>query len=377
MLRSSRGLLILVSIVIAGIAAACAAEEPTPTPVPATPTRVATTTTTPKPLPTPAPTATPTGTTAATDTATPTPAPTATPTAVPTPIATITSSVAPTPTVEPTPLPPIKRFVLHSDLPPDQQAIIVDGVETVSQFFDKTFGRTFQRVSVFAFVDPKMVAEAYMNWGGIPPPIPDYLIERYQKGVIEAGYEAIFIPGGARKFGQSPEADLKTLSHELFHVLQNDLFGRELANQIPRSSREQVRASGPTWLFEGAADLVAWKVVSDSGLKHWSEIKAIQTSGSNSFSQSLQSIETNAVFYNVAGRYSAGESYSVGFTAVDFLLNAAFGTTTPESLQSLVNFWQAVGRGTPWSLAFESVFGMTVEQFYVRVDEAKIFLPAK
>lgn len=46
----------------------------------------------------------------------------------------------------------------------------------------------------------------------------------------------------------------------------------------------------------------------------------------------------------------------------------------PQGVKSLVDFWAAIGNGVEWHRAFQTAFGMSVEQYYAAFDAFRALL---
>ena len=134
-----------------------------------------------------------------------------------------------------------------------------------------------------------------------------------------------------------------TYPHEYFHVLQDALARR---------------GSGPAWLVEGSA---SWAAVIYRGVTSREltlperldlELGSSISSTIRADLPALMDLERGVTFYSYGG---AG--YHLGFVAADWLVDHS-------SEQALFDFYSALGPGRSWRRAFESAFGVAVDDFY-------------
>lgn len=114
----------------------------------------------------------------------------------------------------------------------------------------------------------------------------------------------------------------------------------------------QVRASGPVWLDEGAPEMVGYHVASDRGLTTYGTALATQISRAKQISAPLSSLQT----YDDQNIPSV---YSLFHVAADHLV-----TIAPAGLRSLTTYYDAIGNGVAWPDAFVAAFGMSIDAYY-------------
>ena len=123
-------------------------------------------------------------------------------------------------------------------------------------------------------------------------------------------------------------------------------------------TRYIVRPTGPTWLMEGAAIFQSLRGRNKAGLSPTYEQsrEGWFVPEARSVDTSLEEMETNAGLQAVSGGYRY----------------AMMGTELLASLtgeKALITYWTLIGPETPWQEAFQSAFGMTIEEFYVLFEE--------
>jgi hypothetical protein len=125
------------------------------------------------------------------------------------------------------------------------------------------------------------------------------------------------------------------------------------ARQRGHTPFDQLRPCGPTWLIEGAAETLGYRVAAARGLIDLTSFEQFDlTIRVRGTSLTLTSLET------YAGQ-SQPHAWETMHLAAVHLANIA-----PKGVQSFVDFWNAIGAGKPWRQAFQSAFGMSVEAYY-------------
>jgi hypothetical protein len=158
----------------------------------------------------------------------------------------------------------------------------------------------------------------------------------------------MFVYLGSPSWAESPHfTRVKIVAHEAFHLLQGDLAGPAAL----ASGLTDVPAAGPRWLSEGAAEYVAFRVVSEHGLASFDEAKARWISVAKTVSAPLSSLEVATGFRGASGRY-------------ELTPLAASRLVESRGEAPFLAYWQAIGGGTHWQAAFTTAFGRTVQAFY-------------
>lgn len=296
MTRASRhGLLTIAAIaMMAAIIACSSADEPGSTP---TPSPSASDTATPDATATPRATTTPGSGTATPSTATP--SPTASPAAISTPT--------------PTPTPEAIAYNVDDDVDQADFHAIALGVELAEDFMRRA-GRGAVERTVFVRITTTNECAHGVSARG-------YVI---CANVDNAGWRAL-------DFG----ARVKVAAHEYYHVLQHELGCYDV----------------PQWLFEGSAEYMAFRVMTDAGFLE------PQAATLASIQRVLAVFGSPPALINDTSRRSAGlDQYAYWGLAVDQLLLV-------PGIGALRNFCADVGAGTGWEQAFLTAFGRTPSQF--------------
>jgi hypothetical protein len=156
-----------------------------------------------------------------------------------------------------------------------------------------------------------------------------------------AGHGIVFNTGSTVWSTTSPLQKVKIAVHEYFHVLE-----QELATQGRPYS----------WMFEGAAEFVAYQAVIDLGLITKEEVVAAHefNLAHSPGRPELQAMETSVP-------PNAGAVYSQWYLAVDLL-------TEQTGPASIVEYFRLMGGGISSADAIEHAFGITSSDFYAQFE---------
>jgi hypothetical protein len=269
---------------------------------------------------------------------------------VPPPVSATTTTATTT-----TALPPVatqETFVFDAQMPAAAQDEIRGDVQFAAQDEARLLGIEITTVSVFASTSPDWLADHECRFNGHNDDgCLQSVRQRWASGSTTAvgGTGAIFLYWASPGWGFGAGENQKIIAHELFHVFQYQLD--KLVNNGATPSN-QVRASGPVWLDEGAPELVGYHVSSDRGLTTYGTVLANQIVRTKQISAALSSLQTYDD-QNIPG------VYSLFHVAADHLV-----TITPAGLAALSTYYNAIGNGVAWPDAFAGAFGMTVDAYY-------------
>ena len=331
-----------------------------------TPTATATATLAPTatfaPTPTFTPTATATLTPTPTETATPTPTATATATPTPTltPTATATSTPTPTPTATPTPvavsdLPGYLNLEVGNGVTDEDLQPLLRGLLTMHQYLT-TLGvaepKRSYTVNVYRNRND-LVDFLENNVRDVERKVPDraeligWLVEDLNyNGYIHTndaslGARLVVFLGSSRYSGSDSDALLKSGAQMLHRTMVPVWHG-----------------NNPAWMRYGSAELhenlslLEAGLISDELARHQ---RRVYVSDVNVNYNSLASLETQHDFE------SAADTDAYSFLAAELLASRA-------GLDALFRFFEKLQLGRSWKNIFTSVFGMTVNEFYVLFD---------
>lgn len=271
----------------------------------------------------------------------------------PAPIFGTLTSTSPAATVRPptlvpafSPTPVGVAFKFDEGVPQAERDTIQNAITLASRQFGDA-----GPLAVFAYANFDALTEEYLRYNKRSPTDPNFIFFRdYLKNDIwrAAAYEnAIWVWVSDKWKPLTLEEKTMTLLHEYFHVMQFWL------------AKRRVSASGPVWLSEGAAMTQGLKASASIGLTNLDQERAERTLQTRGIVHSLRAFETmesiEAIDSNIP--------YSLGFRAVEFLVSNYGGDG------ALRNFWDAQGKGATWQTAFQSSFGIALNDFYSKFEE--------
>ena len=335
------------------VSSGCGNTEKTPQQITPEPTPMSTPISLPNPTEIPTPTLSPTKVQ---------PAPTASafePTSTPFPIS--VSSPAPEPTTKASlPTPEVNRdttkFVFGEGVTPEQQKEIRDGINMARDWLYAKVGITINDVSVFAFANSTQLVDQYIARTIYPRPRDE--VQRQLAGATAfVGEKKDMLintssPGWTSSSpiigGPVAEGRLHTLVHEWLHIFQREAGG--------------YNGPFPHWLNEGGAHYVAARTLADNNVYPYARIREGHLGEAAKVREDLKSMESAQGFYGAGSPYA--DEYSLGFLATEFLVNGL----PNEGIPAITKFWQEIGKGVPWSTAFQASFGKTPDQFYYEFE---------
>ena len=138
-----------------------------------------------------------------------------------------------------------------------------------------------------------------------------------------------------------------TAAHELSHVYQYTLQNHGRFD----TTHSEVRVIGPAWLQEGVANFHGMSAVARAGVRSYELRRQDYVKQARRVDVTLKETET----YN--GLRGGPGRYDMAALAAEFL-------AAESSEAALIEFWTLIGPGTTWQQAFETAFGMTIDEFY-------------
>lgn len=375
-------------------------EAATPAPTAPPPTDVRQQTTAPAPVPpTAAPTtasapsaATPAPTATATPNLTPTPTlekglQTPVPTAMPTLQSTATPMPEPTPAVAPTPTPtpapeptatPTPTPVILTDTAgvrefqdPDVPYLRWEvGPEVPdSYFYNLREGVivTRQYLTSLGLSELEGQVSFYLYWDIVPAMARVYGlseedIRRRFEGIGHFGSEVLIREGSSVVFkdiselagSPSSTALAHSGAHSLSHSYQH-LLPEEGRWQHDHMTLEDHHV-GPAWLIEGGAEFQSLRAMAKGAVIRYDQRRQQYGARAGTVEAPLQNLETYDVLLPTP------HSYSLGTMAVELLASHA-------GEETVVSYWTLLGSETTWREAFETAFGLTIDEFYPLFEE--------
>ena len=145
---------------------------------------------------------------------------------------------------------------------------------------------------------------------------------------------------------------MRIAAHELSHVHQYTLQG----NGRFSYTHSEVRVIGPAWLQEGGAEFHAMAALAKAGVWPYEQRHQHYANEAREVDVSLKEMEIYDVLLGGPGRF--------GLAAMGAELLAA-----KAGEEALITYWTLVRPGTTWQEAFETAFGMTIDEFYPLFEE--------
>ena len=246
-------------------------------------------------------------------------------------------------------------FTFGPNVPADQQQFVRDTIASGHEFFQSRLGTTVAgTTNVFVFDDIELLVDAYMAFHNIPASRRPEIVELWTNSTAISGFVNIFIFTQGQLWNTDPSGvglrngRAHIILHEYAHVLEFDLVG----SQLGCCPIDQVPAIGPQWLVEGAAEYLSFNLfLGDQGVIDFRFTLRGQKDAAKSVSAPLRDLETRT------GLLSEDGAFILAIVAVDFAVLL-------KELRALVDFWQAIGDGASWQTAFESSFGLSIDDFY-------------
>ena len=318
-------------------------------------------TTVPEPLqinsPTPQPTNTPI------PTATYTPVPTDTPIPTPTYTPTVTSTPANTPT--PTPLPASPTFIkwmIADGVRPQEVRAAKDGAQAMYDLaIHLGLPQPTEEIRVYLDYDIQRLARSFVNETGVSltDAIDTFENERVG-GLASSTSNSAYVKTKPPSESISPsnlEWVAEATAHEITHVAyQRMLLGLDTN---PAWFQEN-RADSPDWLTEGMADLysvIATDLISQ--IPYYLDRSELAVSSAE-LGFPLTAIEDVDLEDSEDGIWIC--QYDCGFIAVELLASHV-------GLTGLSNYYTMRRPASSWQYAFQTTFGMTVDEFYTLFEE--------
>ena len=285
-----------------------------------------------------------------------TPEPTATrPAVTPPPIVSATPRPSATtragaPVATPT---PTTLFEYGNLVPSDDKALIEAGVSIAQRYLDATVGIEAPRVTVYAYVDLQNLDapwETIASQSGIPP---DALIQGLNVFVGETFPEAIFINVASPRWKDLPTLErVRLAAHEYVHAIQLDLMGAGKTRRFFNSVGQPETTAGPLWLIEGSAEYLSWLAVQSTGLLSLDHYLATTTA---------DRLDPRGLASFGAFQVEGPDGYVSALRTTLFLAGDA-------GEQRIFDYFEALGDGDSWEVAFRLTFGRDIDTFYREYD---------
>jgi hypothetical protein len=239
------------------------------------------------------------------------------------------------------------RFVVGSGVDANAVELVRRAIAVANGYFRAGLGRELSPTfTVYLFADLEGIAAAYAQATGNSL---EHARRVWATSSAVAQSSGLFIHLSSQGWAGSPETTrIKITAHEAFHLLQGELAGPAALN----SGETDVPVAGPRWLSEGAAELVAHRVLAENRLAAFDATRRRWVSVTKTVAAPLASAEI-ATGFGALG----GAAYELAPLAAERLIEGI-------GERAFVAYWDAIGRGTPWRAAFEAAFRRSVDAFY-------------
>ena len=138
-------------------------------------------------------------------------------------------------------------------------------------------------------------------------------------------------------------------AHELSHVYQYTLQNHGRFD----NTHSEVRVIGPAWMQEGFAEFHGMAALAHGGIRPYEQRRQEYLGRALRVDVSLKETETYDGLLAGNGRF-------------DLAALAAELLASQSSERALIRYWTLLGPDTTWQQAFQTAFGMTIDDFYTR-----------
>ncbi|MBI3536279.1 MAG: hypothetical protein HY070_01755 [Chloroflexi bacterium] len=248
----------------------------------------------------------------------------------------LTRTPTPTKTATPTLLPPPSNvtFLFGEEVLPAEREIVQNGIAIASQYFGDAGPLT-----VDVDTNRSVLQNRYPN---LPTDFSAGSVGGRGPGVIA------ILASSSDWQNMASIRKLSVLSHEYFHVLQNRL--EKDARFKPRNAG--IPPDGPIWLREGSAEYYGFRSVASYGLVEFASARLERIARSKGINNTLSELETS----------QSALVFTLGFLAAEFL-------EVKSGSQSLLKYYETIGTGVEWQVAFQNVFGVSIAAFYRQFED--------
>lgn len=176
-------------------------------------------------------------------------------------------------------------------------------------------------------------------------------LQSFQQWIYgEATYRGIYYNLSNREYNNRADTTvrqnrIRSINHELFHILQYELVGTRSRNCcVP----DRVPSVGPIWLMEGSASYFA-RVIGGERINDYIRFSRGQVR--NLGGRNLDFLEIRR------GMNEIQNGYEISAYATHLLVEQ-------NGANSVIQFYQLLGQTGNWQSSFEAAFGQTPQQFY-------------
>jgi hypothetical protein len=212
-------------------------------------------------------------------------------------------------------------------------------------------GRNVPAFNVWGYNDSEALARAFLEKSGEVATLEESRA-LWAGLVAHAGSSGLWV--GPLWFSSSADVGnaTKILAKEEFNILLYSLAGPTSLN----SGDDEVPRAGPRWLSEGTSESTAYLATANAGLVNMSAVRAEWVRRTKSSPVTLERLAIRR------GRLEAGSNaWGIMPLAVELLVG-------PGGTSKVLPYFEAIGRGEPWQVAFATVFGKSVDAFYTEFE---------
>jgi hypothetical protein len=250
-----------------------------------------------------------------------------------------------------------ETFTFGPGMSASDQQLIEGDIAFAAEDENRLVGLALDKVRVFASTDANWLAAQQCGFNGYGGDCVSATARFYASGnsTAQGGPgAAVFLYWASSSWQGGAAATQKIIAHELFHVLQYQADHLVHAAETPF---DQVRATGPVWLDEGAPELIGFHVMADRQLGSYAGNLAGLIAAAKRIGAPLNELDR-------LSRTNIPGVYSLFAVAVDHLVNVV-----PAGVPAVAAYYRALGAGALWPDAFNQTFGMSVADYYAAFSD--------
>ena len=260
---------------------------------------------------------------------------------------------------------PSARFEFGPDMSSESRALVVDWVTVAGYAQLQMLGRTISDFEVEVSGDLAWVSAQECEKLGVVTGCEANTLRLFSTGGAWAGCTGTTahrcsVTVNWQKYAPTSPASrvfaFKTFAHEMHHVFQYQTHRQDDGG----TPLNQVRPTGPVWLIEGAAEVVAHHVLDQVGEQSLATTRKTWAASTRKITKPLSQLET---YLDLVGLVNPYDMYGL---AVDSLVSRS-----GRGPQSLVEYYRLLGEGVTWQSAFEQSFGQAVGDFYAYFESVR------
>jgi hypothetical protein len=272
----------------------------------------------------------------------------------------------PPPPPPPPPAPPLggpgapAAYVFGPEVSALDRARLQRGLDVAARYFRSVLGRELPSFTVWAHNDLEGIVRSYAE--NAPAPA-DYARQLWTGGQVGHGrkgklfFGPNYFGGGRPDLGVAFFGALQIAGHEAAHLFQYDLINGD--EKLGAPSLDQVPVAGPWWLEEGMPTYLSDLAVVREGLVPLRDLQA----------QWRRSARlTGATLADLSARRAEQRWGTDARHAATLATEVALRDRDPRAV---LDYYAAIGNGTPWPDAFAAAFGRAHEAVAAEYEAAK------